>query len=429
MLGHSLRARLREASRLFLLFSLAAAVLLSANANLPAQQGPATVVVAPIVDRPIVASRVFIGTAEPTRTSIVGSAVDGRVAEVLVEEGDEVEENQLLVSLQTGTIDIQLRAAQAEFTLRQQELLEMENGSRPEEIAQAEAEYATSEALWDYAKSALERTQELYERGNTISRDEYEERLSIANAARQRLLAAQAQLDLVRAGPRDEDIAQARARVEMAQAEVDRIEDLKSKYTIEAPFNGYVVAKHTEVGQWMQSGQPVIEMVRLDEVDIEVEVPEAYISNVELNSSASVYFESLGGDPMQGQISRIVPRANRQSRTFPVIVRLANPDGRVKAGMLADVTLAVDRRESALQVPKDALVLGGPTPVLYVIVPGQGENPPTVRPVPVETGLESGGMIQVMGEIQVGQQVVVEGNERVFGGNPVNITEVIEDPQ
>ena len=89
----------------------------------------------------------------------------------------------------------------------------------------------------------------------------------------------------------------------------------------------------------------------------------------------------------------------------------------IKAGMFARVEFAIGKKVTALLVPKDALVLGGPLPMLYVI----DDASMTVRPVPVETGVAVDSLIQVIGPVQPGMKVVTKGNERLRPGQAVRL--------
>jgi multidrug efflux pump subunit AcrA (membrane-fusion protein) len=370
-----------------------------------------------------------VGTVLPSRRSTVGSAVDERVIELHVNDGDWVREGESLAQLRTITVELELAAAKAELTLREHELTELRNGSRPEEIAQAKASRARAEALYQYAKSRLERTEALYAKGNITSKEELEEVRSQAAAAEQSLLEAQAAYELATEGPRQEKILQAEARVEMQKVEVARLEDHLGKFTIRAPYDSYVIAEHTEVGQWISRSDPVVEVAAIDPVEITVAVPETYIASLRAGMSASVMLDAVAGKVYPAAISRIVPQADVRSRSFPVKIDLSNPRGddghELKAGMLAHVTLAVGRPQPALLVPKDALVLGGRMPLVYVV-----ENDPkkqaTVRAVPVQLGVADRGDIQVTGDLKAGQKVVVRGNERLRPGTQVM---AVENPE
>ncbi len=106
---------------------------------------------------------------------------------------------------------------------------------------------------------------------------------------------------------------------------------------MKAPFSGVVVAERCEVGEWVGRGDPVSELASLHDLEVRVEVPERYFSQLERGAEATISFTSLAGLELIGEVSAIIPRANPQARTFPLKVRLANPEGRIGVGMLARV--------------------------------------------------------------------------------------------
>lgn len=403
------------------------ALVVCANGVAQAQFGPAPVSVQEVVQRKVAAGQSFVGTVMPLRKSTVGSAVDGRVVEYSVNEGDYVKKGDVLAKLLTGTIEIELAGAKAELNLRREELAELKNGSRPEEIDQARAKLATTKARMEYSKGKLIRFQSLFDR-QTLSKEELEEATSFAAEGAHSHEEAQAALKLVLQGPRKEKIAQQEAKVLMQEEAVRRIEDRLEKFTIRAYFDGYVTAEHTEVGHWVREGEPIVEIAALDQVEIRVQVLENYIDHVTLGSQVRAEVGALPERTFLGEISVIVPQADVRSRTFPVHVRLNNPKASsgplLKAGMFARVTLPVGKEEDALLVSKDAIVLGQGSPVLYVVDPDpKDKKQGKARPVTVELGVAEGGLIQVRGPLKAGEKVVIRGNERVFPNQPVTIIE------
>jgi multidrug efflux pump subunit AcrA (membrane-fusion protein) len=388
-----------------------------------AEDRASPVEVAPVEEREVAAPRTFVGSVVPSRFSLVGSEVEGHVLEYFAEEGRRVEVGAELARLRTDVIEARLAAARAELEIRRHELTELENGSRPEEINQSRARVEEVEAQVEIRKWKLEAAQRLFDQ-DTISEDELRDARSALRVAEHLLNALRAALALVEEGPRPERIAQARARVDVQAAEVRRLEDEEGKHVIRAPFAGWIVAERTEVGQWLDRGGAVVEIAALDEVDVLVHVLEDYVGVLRPGLEVTVSFGALPDLPLElttGTIDAIVPRADARSRTFPVRIRLANRrDGDfvlLKAGMFARATLPVGKPVEALLVPKDALVLGGPSPIVYVVDPVSSE----VRPVPVELGSAYEGMVQVTGALEVGQQVVTKGNERLRPGQKVEV--------
>jgi multidrug efflux pump subunit AcrA (membrane-fusion protein) len=405
---------------------------------------PAPVVVAKVQQRQLATGQTFVGTVMPLRTSTVGTQVDGEVVELLVNEGDAVKKGQPLAKLRTRQLEIQLASAKAELAFRRQQLAELENGSRPEEIQQAYAEMLAARALREFTQSRLKRTQSLFQR-NAATEDDLQENVSAAEGAHQSYLGKKAAWELAKAGPREEKIEQARAQALAQQEEVHRLEDQITQHTIAAPFDGHVTNEYTEVGQWISRGNPVVEVVEVQTVEIEVQVLENYIPKLRVGTTAQVMLGALPGKTWQAPVALIVPKADVRSRNFPVKVRLPNEPGPggvlLKPGMFAQVTLPVGDESDVLMVPKDAVVLERP-PIVYVVDPmpanpqskdarpGGGAPaaapagpPPSglARRVTVELGAAADDLIEVRGNLKPGEQVVVEGNERLFPGAPVMI--------
>ena len=366
----------------------------------------------------------------PYKSATIGSAVDGRVADFPVNEGDAVKKGQPLAQLLTATIELELKAEEAELTFGKAELEELENGSRPEEIEQASAVMLAAKAAMDYQQTRRKRLNELFTR-NAVNEDEMQLVVSQSVKAEQMFAEYRAAHKLAVDGPRPERIAQARARVAVQQARVDKLKDQIKKHTIVSPFDGFVVAEHTEVGQWVKQGELVAQVVALHEVEILAHVLENQVPHVKIGMSVHVEVPALPQQLFTGTVVRVVPQADLRSRTFPVKVRVENEiseDGPLlKSGMLARATLPTGAKRRALLVPKDALVLGGPSPVVYVVDTAQGNaRTGKARPVPVRTGVADGRLIQVEGELSRGQLVVVRGNERLRPGQEVSVVEELK---
>ena len=342
--------------------------VLAATGPLSAQPPAAPVVVATVLERTVAGSQAFTGSVMPRRNATIGSAVFGRVVEMTVEEGDAVKAGEPLVKLLTETISLELEAARAELELRQQELEELKNGARPEELRQSEAALVAAEARRDYFDARQKRVQSLFSNGRATSAEERDEAESAGIGAAQAYQEALATYELTKAGPRRERIAQAQARVDIQHAIVKRLEDQIRKHTIVSRFNGYVTAKHTEIGQWVNRGDEVMDVVELDVVDVLVYVVEDYIPHVPLGREVTVEVPAMNGRTFPGRVAAVIPQADLRARTFPVKVRVDNPMGDngpvLKSGMLARVMLPTGPLTASMLVPKDAVVLGGPQPVV-----------------------------------------------------------------
>jgi len=403
----------------------------AASSPARAQFGPAPVVASPLVEQQLSLKQTFVGTVQPVRKSAVGSAVDGRVLEYPAKRGVFVKAGSALAQLKTETIRSEIAIAEAELRLWEQELAELKNGTRPAELEQAEARRDSAEAAANYAAGKFRRLNALAEqRRGAISEEEMEESRAEMVRTQQAYRDAAKAHELAKEGPRPEKILQGQARVEMQREMINKLEDQFVKHTMISPFDGYVTAEHTQIGEWVTKGQVVAEVIDLSQVEIEVHVPQDSITQLELGSKTGVLIAGIS-EPLSGEIAQIVPTADVRSRTFPVIVRVSNlRRGEVpvlKGGMIAQVELILGAPLLGLVINKDAIVLGGPTPLVYVVDPeAPGKLTGKVRPVPVKQGRTQGQLIQVSGPLKAGELVVIQGNERLRPGQPVVVTSVVQ---
>lgn len=387
------------------------------------------VAVAIVIEAEVRAGQRVVGTVKPLRTSRIGSALDGRVHQFLVDEGQMIRKGQTLAQLRTKTLEIEQAAATAEHQLALSRLSELENGSRPEDIAEADAIMQAAKAAAKNADSRLERMESLA-RGSASSLGELDDAKERADAAMFGLKATQALLKRIKDGPRKETIAQAEAEVELQKQKLELIKDRLTKSTIIAPFDGFVSAEFTEEGAWINRGDPVVEIIQMDEVEILAPVTAETVVGLRKGDVVRVEFPEIPNQILIGKVDRIVPVAAAQARTYPVYLRLKNKfeneTPMLLAGMLARVDVPVGQRKKLPLVPKDALVLNGEDRSVFVVDFDKNDSSsvsPTgvARKVPVELGVALDDRIQVIGEIKAGDFVVVEGNERLVPNSRVRL--------
>ncbi len=301
------------------------------------------------------------GTLASARMSRVASEISGAVVEFPVREGDRVSEGQLLAKLRIEQRELQLRASQAGLE---------EDRTR---LKLAELQFR--------------RTRELFDK-NVLSRQELDN----------------AQYEY-------EALAK---RIDRVEAEIARLRDDVARAEIRAPFAGVVVAEHTQVGEWLEEGGEVVELLAVDRLEVVVPVPERHFGNLNRRVSAQIRFGSLPDLRIEAPITTLVPQADPQARTFPVKIAIPKPDRRLGVGMVCQVTLALGTSYEATMIPKDALVREGPEEVVYVVT----EDNRAGR-VPVTSGAAVGQWIEVQGPVKPGQRVIARGNERLQPGQPL----------
>ncbi len=336
----------------------------------PPPQGPppTPVRVAPVLRQEVKQTVTLVGTVEPLKRSIVASEVGGLVKTFPAKEGMAVKRGQRLAHLRTDTLQIQLDSALSSHR---------EASTRHRQ-----------------AKRDLSRIRVLFKK-ELVTQKEFDDAQAEEMALRERL----SQLD----------------------AEIRRVRDSLNQSNIVAPFDGWITQEFTEIGQWVEEGGAIIEMVDLFHVQVEIPLPERYVSNIQIHDPVTATFDGLPEFEAQGRVFSLIAQADRIARTFPVKVDIPNPALAIKSGMVSRITLQVDRPHQGIVVPKDALVLRGGREFVFRV------NEGTVDQIPVTAVLHLEGLIEIKGQIQEGMTVVVEGNERLFPGQPVRILEAPAD--
>lgn len=404
-----------------------------AAASAPAEP-PSLVRVAIIRDDTIAPEFRALGNVRPRHSSIVASGSDGIVAVFPVEVGEFVTSGTLLSELRMESTDLDLAEQEAVLAERKAELAEIES-PRKEDVEEARARKQAAEVTFAGAERRLEEVRALGKRG-AANPSEVKDAEDEFDAARQNLLAATAVFQRASTGAREEQKLQAAARVQAQEMHVAFLKAEREKRFTRAPFNGFVVEEHTNVGQWLAKGAPVVTLATLDEVEVEVQVDQQFIDQITPGRSVTLKVQGTGsknGLPSEwkGEVGSVVPRSNwaEGSRSFPVIIRIRNvidettmpPVPALREGMMAEASFD-GQPVQALLVPKDALVRTSRGTFVFVVNPQKDGEPLSVRQVIVEPGLSKGTDIQVTGEsLAAGQQVVTEGAERLRAFKTVEI--------
>ena len=318
------------------------------GALLGQERPPTPVIVAEVLEQPLVENLSFVGRILPVRSSRVAAETEGQVVRRFEEAGQVVRTGDPLFALANDPLQAALAEAQADFALRQF------NHDRSRRLRATDS--VSEQDLRDKA---------------------YE-------------------------------LARAQAKLTGLQAQIENL-------LVRAPFSGHIIQTFTEVGQWVGRGGEIAQIISIDTVRVIVEVPERHVPQLAVEDRVAIVVDALGSHPITGLVTAILAEGYASSRTFPVVVEAANPDGRMRSNMSARVRFQIAQAKASLLVHKDALVSGPQGQVVYLARDGK------VVQHPVETGLAHKGYVAVTGELAPGDLAVVRGNERLMDGQAVRI--------
>ncbi|MBW2276032.1 MAG: efflux RND transporter periplasmic adaptor subunit [Deltaproteobacteria bacterium] len=318
------------------------------------------------------------GTVQPFRRTPVAFTVGGRVAEVLVELGDPVEEGDALARLEPRDLKIAVREAKAA-------------------VQAARAGLAAAEgAGYELAGKELDRLEQLVDAGAATP--------LMLDQARAQKSVAKAQL------------LQAQAGLERARALKDRALAAASDAVLRAPFDSVVVHKAVEKGQTVGPGIPAFVLENVDQVRVLASVPAADLPLVDADAPVVVKVRDAGDVVFQGQIRALGWAGDPATGTFPVEVLVDNPDRALRSGMAAWVELARKPEadaESIFVVPLPAVVSRGDEPHVFVV-----EGTPTgrARRVPVSLHGFERDKARISGDLGPSSLLVVKGQHDLDDG-------------
>ena len=389
----------------------------ASEAGRPRKRPPPLVSVAKVVERQVRNRLTAVGSVAPYRRSVVSSELEGRVQSAPLKVGDFVRANKtVLATVERSGLQIELRVLRAELEKARQDLLRLERGMRPEEIAAHQAKVREREAQMRNNELELNRARDLYEK-KILDKASYDRAEAAYEASWQLFEEASRNLEIARLGPREEEKARAKAEVDRVRARVALVRDDLAKTKIRSPLTGFITREWVEVGQWLTKGGRVAEVIELDKVLVQAPIAERRISLVRVGDEAHVVIDALGGRAFKGRVRGVIPQADPKSRTFPVEVEINNTESYdLKAGMFARLSLEYGKAARMVLVPKDALILRARGPSVFVFEKGR------VREVSFERGRSVDSFMEVPGgALRPGMQVVVKGNENLRAGMPVRL--------
>lgn len=230
----------------------------------------------------------------------------GRISELQLEEGDQVEKGQVVGLLDTRSLQLQADAQQATVEAQRQALLKLQNGSRPEEIAQAQAQLDSAEATDELAQQDLARIAQLRSsRSGAASQQSLEQAQAQAAATTAAVAQARAALDLIEAGSRAEDIAGAEAQLRAAEAQLELLRHQIKQGELIAPDHAVVRSRLREPGDMVSASTPVFSLALTQPKWVRVYVSKSDLGRISPGMQAEVLADSHPDQPVAGKVGYI----------------------------------------------------------------------------------------------------------------------------
>lgn len=269
-------------------------------------------------------------------------------------------------------------------------LVHLDDAKLAAERELAAARVASAQANFENADAKLRRSKALVEQ-KILSSQEFE------NADAERKSAAAA-------------LEEARAALRLAG---QKLADM----TVRAPFAGIAGTKHVNVGDLVQQGQPLLDLVDLENLEIRFEVPELYVAAIRPSQRVEVGVTSLPGETFAGEVFFVSPQIDPVNRTLALKARVDNRGQRLHPGQFAQVRLVLQKRDGVAVIPEEALVSRQGRFFVFVVDSGAAHERE------VTLGERQSGRVAIASGLSGGEVVVRTGHQKLHDGTPVEVGE------
>ncbi len=358
----------------------------------------------------------------------------GTITRLLVDLGDAVSRGKVLAEYDTREFELAVKQAEADLLGAQESLSRMRAAVQSSEaslrrandnLGSLEAEVSRARSQVEWAKSELERAQELFRRELVAARDVDNARNLHNTAAAQLSVAESAKNqhpDQVRIA--EAQLAAERAALRVAEAEVARREATLGitrkrlgDTTIRAPMSGVVAKRFVNAGEYVKENTAVFSIVALDPLKYTGSVPERFAPDLKIGQRIELTVEAYPGRSFAGQVTRVAPAVEVQSRTLALEGRVANSDGRLRPGFFSKGVVLTRKDATVAFVPAEAVVYF--VGISKVFVVGNGK----VEERLVKPGSRQGAWIEIVEGVKPGETVAVSNLSQLFNGAPVTVLE------
>jgi RND family efflux transporter MFP subunit len=366
--------------------------------------------------------------------TVVKTEQPGTVSKLLVDLGDSVTQGKILAEYDTREFQLAVDQAEADLLSSRQTASRAQATVASSEAAlrrvrdglsALQAEVARNQSQVEWAKSELDRAQELFRKELIAQRDVD----SMRNGYNTALAQLQVAQNVTSLHPDQVRIAEAqldsdRAALRVAQAEVTRREAslgiMRKRLgdtTIRAPFAGQVAKRHLNAGEYVKENTPVFTLVALDPLKYTGTVSERFAPELASGQRFELTVEAYPSQTFAGQITRISPAVEVQTRSLALEGRVGNADNRLRPGFFAKGIVLTRKDAAAAFVPAEAVVYFVGISKVFVVTNGKVEERL------VKAGSRQGALVEIVDGVKPGETVATSNLSQLFNGAPITLVD------
>ncbi|HSB04715.1 MAG TPA: efflux RND transporter periplasmic adaptor subunit [Thermodesulfobacteriota bacterium] len=369
--------------------------------------------------RPLTYSMRVTGDIMPLMQVDLFPKVSGYLERIDVHIGDVVKQGQVIAQIDRRDYLHKVREIEAKVAQAKAQLMELETGTRTEDLRQAEEAVRQAQSRFENAKLQRERIEALYKR-EVISKKERDVTDMEYTVAEAQLASSQQQLKLLQFGARQEVKDASRAKLKEMEAILEQERNHLKDTQIVAPFRGEISRKYVDAGAFVSPSSPstpLVSLVHTETLKIVANVLEKDIPLLKPGMKAKIRVESYPEKVFEGSVEKINSALELSTRTLQAEIYVLNTNRFLKPGMFANVEVVLLEKPQAVVIPREAVIEAGKEMSVFVI-----EGKRAVRR-PITIGYEQDRMVEVLKGLSVGDQIVIKGQQLIKDGSAIRVVE------
>lgn len=351
------------------------------------------------------------GTLQPFEESTVSFEVSGTINSLNVQEGSNVNKDDILATVDSRSYELQVSQAQANVDKASAAVRQTEKGAREQQIQQAKLKVEQAETAYNQAVVDSGRNKTLFEAG-AITQSDYEKFQNSESAAQKDLEAAKQTYSLITEGATEEEKEQVNAAYDQANSTKEQAELTLSKTSLKSPINGVVISKSISQGQLISAGIPAYKIGNIDKLKVLLSVPDYEISLWKIGDNVSA---KLYDDSMDGTVTNIFSATNESTGSINVEVTIDNTDHKWHSGQVVTCSHNSEDRQG-LFLPKEAVIsTGGSSPYVFILKDNKAIE------TKVEIGVLKNNELEIKSGVNQSDCVIIEGMDRLSDNDDVKV--------
>lgn len=354
----------------------------------------------------------YAGKVVPIEEVTIASKLPGRVELVKADVGSRVRKGDLLFSLDTKSVDAQLKQSKAAVDNAQAGMIMATDSTIAQKVTELTAAVEQAQLQYVDAKRSYDRVKQLYD-SSAASKKQLEDADTYLKNSEVQLNSLKENLKIFNERSAPQTAAIASAQLEQAKAAYEAATVQAVDSSIVAPISGVVSMRNIDEGEFVAGGIPVFTVINTETVMVSISVPDTIVEKLNTGDTVPIKITAFSGQEFTGIIETISPAADPQTLAYIVKIKLENTGNVIKPGMLAKASLPLDSKENIVLVPNEAILVQDAAQYIYIVEGGK------VKKVQVTTGITNAEFTEITGGLKEGEPVITEGQSFLNDGDSV----------